>query len=323
MKKLTNSIFPKLLGEDKRLATIADVNLVITELNRFSTTQAITAYAGGGQTNATGLIVGINIVTSATDGNSVHLPCCSDCTGSDAIAPVVVKNVGPGTLSIYPCAGFLINDLAINTPLVLAAGSSIQFNRVSTLACPTCTDKNWTSYGYTPVAPIVPGAPAAASVYSMFYGLTAGTGNPTSTDYAATIAVKTTAGTGRVPFPRNGPTSGSITSAIGSTSPALIAEFNLPAIGTYEVTFRVHTTEPGQLQLELNGTALEETTAGNANPTSGGHPIVGNSFITTTVINSKLAVINPAGNTPALTITPADGASTHTQAQTLTIKQIA
>ncbi len=60
------------------------------------------------------------------------------------------------------------------------------------------------------------------------------------------------------------------------------------------------------------------------NPTSGGHPIIGNAIITTTVANSILAVINPAsGMGPALTITPADGASTNANAQSISIKRLA
>jgi hypothetical protein len=58
------------------------------------------------------------------------------------------------------------------------------------------------------------------------------------------------------------------------------------------------------------------------NPTSGGHPIIGNFFITTTSINSVLAVVNPSGNTPALTITPANGADTHANSQSLAIKRV-
>jgi hypothetical protein len=149
----------------------------------------------------------------------------------------------------------------------------------------------------------------------MFYGLTAGTGNPSTTDYAATIAVKTSAGTGRVPFPRNGPTFG--ISRVDASS------FTLPNISTYEIIFKVHTTEPGQLQLEVDGTDLPETVAADQNPTSGGHVIIGNAFVTTTGINTVLAVVNPVGNSTALTVTPADGASTHANAQTITIKQIA
>jgi hypothetical protein len=157
----------------------------------------------------------------------------------------------------------------------------------------------------------------AISPFSMFYGLTSGTGNGGATDYAATIPVKTSAGTGRVPFPRSGPTTGVAATNIDGSS------FNLPNIGTYEVTFRVHTTEPGQLELELNGADLADTVAVNMNPTSGGHPIIGNAYITTTFINSVLAVINPDGNSTALTITPANGAETHANTQSITIRQIA
>ncbi|MFY7734567.1 MAG: hypothetical protein ACOVSR_13860 [Bacteroidia bacterium] len=148
----------------------------------------------------------------------------------------------------------------------------------------------------------------------MFYGLTAGTGNSIGTDYAATVAVKTSVGTGRVNFPRNGPAIG--ITRLDNTS------FTLPSIGTYEIIFHVNTTEPGQLQLELNNVDLPETVAVNMNPTAGGHPIMGNFFITTTSINSILAVINPIGNTPALTITPANGANTHANTQSITIKKI-
>lgn len=152
--------------------------------------------------------------------------------------------------------------------------------------------------------------------FTNYYGLTAGTGNGGATDYAATVAVKTAAGTGRVPFPRDGVTTGASTRVDGSS-------FTLPEIGTYSVSFRVHTTEPGQLQLELDGAALPETTMANMNPTAGGHEIAGvNLLVTTTTINSVLAVINPTGNSPALTITTADGASTHANAQTLTILRL-
>ncbi len=158
--------------------------------------------------------------------------------------------------------------------------------------------------------------PVGSLGFGFFYGLTAGTGNGGSTDYAATIAVKTSAGTGRVPFPRNGPISAGISNVDGSS-------FGLPAIGIYEVTFRVHTTEPGQFQLELQGVDLPETVAVNMNGTSGGHPIIGNAIITTTVANSILAVINPAGNPAALTITPPSVSCTHANAQSISIKRLA
>jgi hypothetical protein len=149
----------------------------------------------------------------------------------------------------------------------------------------------------------------------MFYGLTTGTGNSGANDYASTVAVKTSAGTGRVPFPRLGPTTGNIT-AIDASS------FNIATPGTYHITSNVHTTETGQLQLELNGAAVNESTASNSNPTSGGHTHNIDILLTTVTPNSVLAVINPAGNSTALTITPSDGSSTHAAAQTLNIEQV-
>jgi hypothetical protein len=159
------------------------------------------------------------------------------------------------------------------------------------------------------------GSAGNAQTFGMFYGLTAGTGNQGSTDYAATVAVHTSAGTGRVLFPRNGPAAGIV--RVDASS------FTLAATGTYEVAFEVHTTEPGQLELELNGAPVPESCMGNMNPTSGGHPIKGHVFITTAGINAVLAVINPAGNSTALTITPADGSETNANAQTLTIRRVA
>jgi hypothetical protein len=157
--------------------------------------------------------------------------------------------------------------------------------------------------------------PSFGGPFANFYGLTAGTGNGGPTDYAATVAVKTSAGTGRVPFPRNGATTGGAVNIDGSS-------FRLPNIGIYEVTFDVQTTEPGQLELELNGADLPATATGNQNPTSGGHLFSATFIITTVVINSVLAVINPEGNSPALTIVPASGSSTHANAQNLIIRQI-
>lgn len=152
----------------------------------------------------------------------------------------------------------------------------------------------------------------------MFYGLTAGTGNGGATDYAATIAVRTSAGTGAVPFPRVGPAA----PGTGITSPSSTT-FHLAAVGTYKVSWHVHTTERGQLELVLNDALLPETCMTNANPTAGGHPINGAVLITTSVVNSVLELVNPNGNSPALTITPADGADTHAHAQTIVIERVA
>jgi hypothetical protein len=165
--------------------------------------------------------------------------------------------------------------------------------------------------------PVGPLPPPGAIDFAGFYGLTAGTGNPTSTDYAGTIAVRTAAGTGAVPFPRLGPT------AVGSgITPLSATQFQIAVPGIYNVAWRVHTTEPGQLELCLNDTLLFETCMGNMNPTAGGHEIAGNVNIETTLADSILELVNPNGNSPALTITPADGSSTHANAQTLVITRI-
>lgn len=160
------------------------------------------------------------------------------------------------------------------------------------------------------------GPAGPSSLFSMFFGLTAGTGNGGATDYAATVPAKTSAGTGRVPFPRTGPDTGAGVRVDGSS-------FTL-APGTYRVTATVHTTEPGQLELELAGVAVDNSNFGNANPTSGGHPIIVDAIITVPPGPGEvLAVINPAGNATALTITPADGNLTHAYAQKLLIEKLA
>jgi hypothetical protein len=160
--------------------------------------------------------------------------------------------------------------------------------------------------------------------FAMFFGLTTGIGNVGPDDYPATVAAKTGAGTGRVPFPRLGPTAGGAGApTLGPIALGIFAQYILPAIGIYKVTFMVHTTERGQLQLELNGADLAPTVATNANPTLGGHPIEQSVYITTTTLNSVLAVVNCSGNATALTITPADGNLTHAASQTLLIEQVA
>lgn len=157
---------------------------------------------------------------------------------------------------------------------------------------------------------------SSGNSFSMFFGLTTGTGNGGPNDYAATVAAKTAAGTGRVPFPRTGPDTGAGVRVDASS-------FTL-APGTYRVTATVHTTEPGQLELELAGAVVDNSCFGNANPTSGGHPIIVDAIVTVPAGPGQvLAVINPAGNATALTITPSDGNLTHAYSQKLIIQKLA
>ncbi|MFJ7972521.1 collagen-like protein [Psychrobacillus sp. NPDC096389] len=131
-----------------------------------------------------------------------------------------------------------------------------------------------------------PGPPGGALAFADFFALM-------PPDNAATVAAG-----GDVDFPQDGPTSG--TDIVRATADS----FTLAAIGTYQVLFQVSVTEPGQLILTLNNIDLPYTVVGRATGTS---QIVGTALVTTTTMNSVLTVRNPAGNTPALTITPSAG----------------
>jgi hypothetical protein len=116
-----------------------------------------------------------------------------------------------------------------------------------------------------------------------------------------------------VSFPGNGPTDGSsgITRASAST-------FTLAATGTYEVSFQVSVDEAGQLELSLNGVEQSATVVGRATGTS---QIWANVLITTTLPDRVLSVVNPAGESTALTITPLAGGADPVSA-TLVIQRL-
>lgn len=149
-----------------------------------------------------------------------------------------------------------------------------------------------------PGIPGVPGAPGILG-FSDFFALMPG-------DNAATVAAGTA-----VQFPQNGSTSGEIVRLNDSM-------FLLPTVGTYLVQFQVSVTEAGQLMLRLNSVPIANSVVGRATGTS---QIVGLSLVTTTVPNSILEVINPPGNSPALTITPLAG-GTHPVSAHLVIIRI-
>lgn len=85
---------------------------------------SLTAYATGGQANATQLGFGENIVTTcATNGDSVKLPLGAAIGG----VQVFVKNLGAASLNVFPPVGGAINALAANTAVAVAAGASAFF----------------------------------------------------------------------------------------------------------------------------------------------------------------------------------------------------
>ena len=126
-----------------------------------------------------------------------------------------------------------------------------------------------------------------------FYALQGGGAD----DNPATVAVG-----GPVLFPRTGSVVGTgITSTSSST-------FQLSSIGTYRIDFQVSISEAGQLGLAIGGNLLTASVVGRATGTS---QIVGTCLLTTVVVNEVVSVVNPSGNSTALTVTPlAGGANT-------------
>lgn len=91
-------------------------------INRNKATDAITAFATGGQTSATALVSEINSITvCATAGDSVKLPT------SVAGMQIQVSNLGAAYANVFPASGDLIDALAVNTAISLPVGRSIIF----------------------------------------------------------------------------------------------------------------------------------------------------------------------------------------------------
>jgi hypothetical protein len=150
-----------------------------------------------------------------------------------------------------------------------------------------------------PTGPPGPQGPPGTSDYAEFYALM-------PPDNPATV------GSGQpVSFPQDGPADGAITRVDDSS-------FTLADVGTYQVSFQVSVTEPGQLELSLDGVALPATVVGRATGTS---QLVGDSLVTTTTPDEPLEVLNPLGNSPALTITPLAG-GTQPVGASLVIQQL-
>jgi hypothetical protein len=116
-----------------------------------------------------------------------------------------------------------------------------------------------------------------------------------------------------VSFPNDGPQDGS-----GMIARLDGSRFQVKAIGTYRVSFVVSVTEAGQLDVRLNGQEIPYTVAGRATGTS---EVVGEALVTTATVNSILEVVNPVGESTALTITPLAG-GTRPVSATLVIEQL-
>ena len=160
-----------------------------------------------------------------------------------------------------------------------------------------------------PVGPAGPEGAAGSPAYAEFYALM-------PPDNAATVGAGIP-----VQFPQNGPGSGVIARRAGSSS-IEATEFVLPSVGTYSVDFSVSVDEPGQLAIALDsGGGMVELPYAVYGRATGTSQIVGDALVTTTAPGSSVEVRNPAGNTPALTITPVAG-GTHPVAASIAIQQL-
>src|SRR5207245_785414 len=83
---------------------------------------ALTALAGGGQTGATAILASVaRFTTVATAGDSSLLP--ASLPGS----AITVINSGVASMNVFPAVGDLINNLAANTAIPVAAGAIEEF----------------------------------------------------------------------------------------------------------------------------------------------------------------------------------------------------
>jgi hypothetical protein len=94
----------------------------VTGATSRSVTNAITAFATGGQASAVALTADINSITvCATAADSVKLPAAT------AGRVVQVSNLGAAHAAVFPASGELIDALAANASVSLAVGGSIIF----------------------------------------------------------------------------------------------------------------------------------------------------------------------------------------------------
>jgi hypothetical protein len=148
------------------------------------------------------------------------------------------------------------------------------------------------------------GAAGPSGTFGSFFALMPG-------DNASTVAVGAA-----VEFPQDGAAGSGVTRSTAS-------QFVLADVGVYEISWQVSVSEAGQLALDVDSGGgpliVANSVAGRATGTS---QISNHMLLTTSVPNSVLRVINPAGNAAALTITPIAG-GTHSVSAWLLIKRIA
>ena len=130
-------------------------------------------------------------------------------------------------------------------------------------------------------------------------------GTFSAADYYLITPSDTIAPGSAINFPNDGPTFGTDITRID------ISHFNLVSIGIYQVFFQVSITEPGQLSIAINNLSDVTTIVGRATGTS---QLTCMCLIETVALNTNLSIINPVGETTALTLTPFAGGTNQVSA---------
>jgi hypothetical protein len=288
-------------GGSGTINVIEDENVPVAgaphSILNFTGAGVLASNAGGGQVDIT-----IPATISTIEDENVAVAGAPHSTLNFTGAGIAATNAGGGQANVT----------------VNATIATIEDENVAVAGAPH-TILNFTGEGVTAsdagggqVNVTIPGGGLAQNA-AMFYGTTTGTGSE-GNDYAATVAVQTVAGTGRVPFPRNGPTVGAPAVRDGVEPD----EFVCAAAGVYEVSWNIEIVEASQLQLAIDDVGAATTTSFSG----AGTQLNQNKVLVTLTAGQKLSLINPPGNAAALTIQPADGTHTHAQAPNLIIKRI-
>lgn len=112
------------VGDFGSLAVVGDS--AIGGYDIWSAADALTAYAGGGQTNALQLTKGVNRVsTVATAADSVKLP-----ASAAGMIVIVINGAASNSMQVFGAGTDTINDVATATGVAQAAGKSALY------ACP-------------------------------------------------------------------------------------------------------------------------------------------------------------------------------------------
>lgn len=110
--------------DDVTGATLSVQDSAVTTASGISSvTNGLTAFAGGGQTNATALTARINRVTIvATAADSVKLP-----QAKAGMSVTVINAAAANAMAVFPFLGDVINALAANASISVAANKTIDF----------------------------------------------------------------------------------------------------------------------------------------------------------------------------------------------------